>query len=321
MIRVQAAPSQQLLNTPSPRLAHRSTDTMMKAPTMNASTILCVAFVTLALAACQQQPASAPASTPAASASAPVIPPPVTAPAPASASTAPVPGDHAATRHYKIAISLPTLPADAKPLGDAMRTTADNAKRDFVQALPDPKTLPEFANRQFELLLDFRVAAQTPAFISVRESGSSDTGGAHPNPVQAAFVFDRKAGKQVALDDLFADPDAARKALANFAHDVLLKKFMANAPKPGEGSPDAIREWKSNMLQMLDGGTKPTTVNYSVFVVRAGGSQNAPSPGLTLIFPPYQVAPYVDGTQTVDVPAGIFAKFLKPAYQRDFAAQ
>lgn len=286
---------------------------------MKPSTIFCAVFATLALAACQQQPATAPASTPAASASAPVIPAPATAPAPTS--TAPVPGDHAVTKHYKIAISLPALPADAKPLADAMRTTADNAKRDFVQALPDPKTLPEFANRQFDLLLDFKVAAQTPAFISVRESGSSDTGGAHPNPVQAAFVFDRKAGKLIALDDLFADPDAARKALANFAHDVLLKKFMANAPRPGEGSPDAIREWKSNMLQMLDGGTKPTTVNYSVFVVQAGAAQDAPSPGLTLIFPPYQVAPYVDGTQMVDVPASTFAKFLKPDYKGDFAAQ
>lgn len=286
---------------------------------MKASTTLCVAFATLALAACQQQPATTPAPTPPASASAPVIPAPATAPAP-PASTAPVPGDHAATKHYKIAINLPALPSDAKPLTDAMRTTADNAKRDFVQALPDPQTLPEFANRQFELLLDFKLAAQTPAFISVRESGSSDTGGAHPNPVQATFVFDRKAGKLITLDDLFADPDAARKAMANFAHDRLLKKFMTDAPKPGEGSPDAIRAWKANMLQMLDGGTKPTTVNYSVFVVQAGANQNAPSPGLTLIFPPYQVAAYVYGTQTVEVPPAIFAKFLKPAYQGDFTA-
>ena len=286
---------------------------------MKASTPFCLALAALALAACQQQPAANTASAPAASASAPVIPPPaVTTPAPAS--TAPVPGDHAVTKHYKIDIELPTLPASAKPLADAMRTTADNAKRDFVQALPDTKTLPEFAKRQFDLLIDFKVAAQTPAFISVRESGSSDTGGAHPNPVQAAFVFDRKAGKLVTLDDLFADPDAARKALANFAHDTLLKKMMANAPKPGEGSPEALKEWKSNMLQMLDGGTKPTTVNYSVFVVQAGANPNAPSPGLTLIFPPYQVAPYVFGTQMVDVPANVFAKFLKPDYRGDFAA-
>ena len=283
---------------------------------------LCMAAVLacIALAACQQPPESAaPGSASAASAASaatPVIPPP----APASASTAPLPGDHAATRHYRIAISLPTLAPNEKPLADALRATADNAKREFIDALPDPKQMPEFAHRQFELRLAFKLAADTPAFTSVRETGMQDTGGAHPVPVEAAFVFDRKAGKLIALDDLFTDPDAARTALANFAHDTLLKQFMAKAPKPGEASPAALREWKTNMTQMLGDGTKPTTVNYSVFVVRAGATPDAPSPGLTLIFPPYQVAPYVYGTQVVDVPASVFAKFLKPAYQGDFSA-
>ncbi len=290
---------------------------------MKPAILFCVASMAavLALGACQQPSApSSSASASAARASTPVISAPAATSTPASASTAPVPGDHAVTRHYKIAVAMPTLPAVDKPLVDAMRTTADNAKRDFVQALPDPKALPEFANRQFELRLDFKLVAQTPAFLSVRETGMADTGGAHPNPVEAAFVFDRKAGKLIALDDLFADADAARRALANFAHDALLKKLMANAPKPGEGSPEAIREWKVNTAQMLDDGTKPTTVNYSVFVVRAGATADAPSPGLTLVFPPYQVAPYVYGTQRVEVPASVFTKLLKPAYASDFAA-
>ncbi len=276
------------------------------------------ALAAIALAACSQQPeqnpaAPAPAATAAPAASTPIIS------APAQAGSAGLPGDHATTKHYKIAINLPALPADAKPLAGALRATADDAKREFLQALPDPKQMPEFADRQFELLLDFKLAADTPAFTSVRETGMQDTGGAHPIPVEAAFVYDRKAGKLVTLDDLFADPDAARKALANFAHDALLKKFLAGAPKSGEGSPEALREWKSNMTQMLNDGTKPTTVNYSVFVVRAGNTGNAASPGLTLIFPPYQVAAYVYGTQSVDVPAGVFAKFLKPAYASAFA--
>jgi hypothetical protein len=289
---------------------------------MKSLTALCLiaTLAVTALTACQQQPESetssrAAATASAASASAPVIPPP----APASASTADLPGDHASTRHYKIAIELPTLPADEKPLADALRATADHAKRDFLDALPDPEQMPEFADRQFEMQLDFSVAANTSAFTSVRETGMQDTGGAHPLPVEAAFVFDRKAGKLIALDDLFTDPDAARTALANFAHDTLLKKLMANAPRPGEGSPAAIREWKTNMTQMLGDGTKPTSVNYSVFVVRAGATPDAASPGLTLVFPPYQVAAYVYGTQTVDVPANVFAKFLKPAYASAFA--
>ena len=290
----------------------------MKSPT---SICLPAVLAALTLAACNQQPAGNSASSVASAASAagaseaPVI----AAPPPASASTSAVPGDRVTTRHYRIAVTLPTLPADEKPLADALRTTADNAKRDFLKALPDPRQLPELANRRFEMRLDFKVVANTPVFTSVRETGMQDTGGAHPIPVQAAFVYDRKTGKLITLDDLFADPAAARKALANFAHDTLLKKFMAGAPKPGEGSPEAIREWKSNTVQMLDDGTKPTSVNYSIFVVRAGAAPDASSPGLTLIFPPYQVAPYVYGTQTVDVPASVFEKFLDPAYQSAFA--
>lgn len=289
----------------------------MKSPT---TTCLITLLAAVALAACQQQPASDTSATPAPETSAASTSAPVIAPA-AKAGSSALPGDHAVTKHYKIDITMPTLPADEKPLTNALRTTADNAKSQFLQALPDSEQLPEFANRQFELLLDFKVVANTAAFTSVRETGEQDTGGAHPIPVQAAFVFDRKAGKVITLDDLFTNPDAARKALANYAHDTLLKKFMADAPKPGEGSPEALREWKSNMLQMLDEGTKPTSVNYTVFMVPAGSNAKAACPGITLIFPPYQVAPYVYGTQTVDVPASVFAKFLKPAYSGEFGAQ
>ena len=267
------------------------------------------AVTALLLAACTPSPAP-PAAADAAS---------TAADAPADA--AGLPADQATSRRYKISINLPTLQADEKPLADALRASADNAKREFMQALPDPEQLPEFVDRQLQLFLDFKVAARTPAFTSVVESGGSDTGGAHPMPVQGAFVFDRKAGRLVTLDDLFSDPEGARKALAYVAREALLERFMADAPEPGEGTPQALQEWKANMLQMLDEGSKPTAANYALFSVRAGAYDNAASPGLTLIFAPYQVAPYVYGTQTVDVPTDVFAKFLKPAYQGDFAAR
>lgn len=279
---------------------------------------LVVPLLALVLAACNRQPAPSAPAPPGPGSAADTSTILIAAP-PTAATSNQIPGDHAVTRHYKISISLPTLPDGEQPLADALRTTADNAKRNFLKAMPDPRQFPEFAERRFELLLKFRVAATTPAFTSVRETGMQDTGGAHPAPVEAAFVFDRHAAKLVRLEDLFADPEAARKALANFAHDVLLKKFMANAPKASDGSsPDVTRDWKSSMLQMLNDGTQPTTVNYSMFVVRAGEAENAPSPGITLVFPPYQVAPYVYGTQTVEVPAGAFATFLKASYRGDF---
>lgn len=293
---------------------------------MKASTPACfvLTLTALALGGCQQSSGNHSTAAPSTSPPAPVIAAPVTAPgvsAPTAANTVPLPGDHATTPHYRIAINLPTLPAGEQPLAAALRTTADGAKRQFLQALPDPEQLPEFAHRQFEMVLDFKVAATTPAFTSVRETGMQDTGGAHPIPVEATFVYDRPHNRQIALDDLFTQPDAARQVLAKFAHDALLKKFMAGAPKPSEGSPAALREWKANTVQMLDGGTQPTSVNFSLFVVRTGATPVAASPGLTLVFPPYQVAPYVAGTQMVDVPASVFAQYLKPEYKGAFATR
>jgi Protein of unknown function (DUF3298) len=273
---------------------------------------LLAALAATTLAACNQSPTAnhAAASAPAPASSTKVHAPVAAAPARASTTTAPLPGDHATTQRYRIDITLPTLPADEAKLADALRATADTAKQQFLQTLPDPAQAPEAAKRPFQLLLDFKLAANTATFTSVRETGSEDTGGAHPMPVEAGFVFDRKAGKLIPLDDLFSDPDAARKTLANFTRDALLKKLMG----------DAIHQWEPAQVQMLNDGTQPIPINYSVFVVRAGATDTAASPGLTLIFPPYQVAAYVYGTQTVDVPASIFAQFLKPAYRNDFAA-
>lgn len=209
------------------------------------------------------------------------------------------PGDHATTHRYRIAITYPTLAADQAALAQALRNDGAAAKRDFMHALPDTAKFPRFADRQLQLLIDYTVAARTPAFVSVREKGMSDTGGAHPRPIDAAFVYSIHAHKLIALDDLFTDPAVARQRLSGLARKSLRAKFMQQAPGPGEGTPQVRREWKANMRQMLHDGTQPTSENFSQFVV---SNDVDGAPGLTLIFPPYQVAPYVFGTQTVDVP-------------------
>ena len=270
----------------------------------------------LALAGCGQP--SAPetghaAATPATAAAAASV----TSASAAVAGSATLPGDNVSTPRYRIAIHYPTLSAQEAVLAQALRDNSAAAKREFMQVLPDPQQFPEFADRQLELQLDYTVAARTAAFTSVRERGMSNTGGAHPIPVEASFVYDVQAQRMIALDDLFADPDAARQRLSTLAANALREKLLAQAPAASEASPEARREWIANMQQMIDDGTRPTASNFSVFVVHAGPGDTAD--GLTLVFPPYQVAPYVYGTQTVEVPAQVFASLLKPGYRDAFA--
>ncbi|HET7266930.1 MAG TPA: DUF3298 domain-containing protein [Oleiagrimonas sp.] len=281
---------------------------MMRVTQLTLATAVAAALI---LAGCSQPstPDTAASSTAAPAASAPVT-------ATNTPSATSLPGDHAQTKRYKIAISYPQLPASEKALAETLHRTGDKAKHEFLDALPDPDKYPELAGRQYQLLLEFSVAARMPAFVSIREQGMADTGGAHPIPVDATFVYDTKAGKVIALADLFADPQAARERLSHVARKALEKKLLAKVPGGEHTSAKARKEWVANMREMITEGTQPTAENFSEFVVLAGAGDQAS--GLELVFPPYQVAPYVYGTQTVDVPVDLFGSLLKPSYGTAF---
>jgi hypothetical protein len=68
---------------------------------------------------------------------------------------------------------------------------------------------------------------------------------------------------------------------------------------------------------MLDEGTEPEAANFDIFepVLDGDGRISA----LRFVFPPYQVAPYAAGTQTVEVPAAALLPHVAPAYSALFA--
>jgi hypothetical protein len=70
-------------------------------------------------------------------------------------------------------------------------------------------------------------------------------------------------------------------------------------------------------FRMIDEGTQPDAGNFSEFVpvLDAAGRIGA----LRFVFPPYQVGPYADGTQTVDVPAAVLLPHIAPEYAGLFA--
>lgn len=225
-----------------------------------------------------------------------------------------VPADHETTARYTIDINYPLLPDTATALATALQETGASARQAFLQALPDADKPPQPANRQYQLKIDFKAVARSPRFISVREQGWANTGGAHPLPIDAALVYDRLAGQLIGLVDLFAQPQQAREQLAQIARGVLQQRLLAHAPGD-DSSEQARREWLENMRNMIAQGTEPTADNYRSFIILTSGGK---ATGLRLVFSPYQVAPYVFGTQTVDIAAAAFAGLLKPEYRSAF---
>ncbi|MEN6540337.1 MAG: DUF3298 domain-containing protein [Mizugakiibacter sp.] len=255
----------------------------------------------LGLAGCERTPPTAPAATPAA------------APAPIAASTVSV-----RDARYSIRIAYPELPAGSAPLAAALHAYGDAAKREFMQALEGGAALTQGAGFPWQLTLDFAVAAHTADFVAVRARGGSYTGGAHAAPLVAGFNYDVRRSRVLALGDLFADPAAALRVLADRARGALSQRVLGAEPDD-PAAPRPVRSAaQQRALAWIDDGTAPKQANYAAFLVHADAAGRAD--GLLLMFPPYQVAPYAEGTLEVQVPAAAFAALLRPRYRAAFAA-
>lgn len=224
-----------------------------------------------------------------------------------------VPADCETTARYTIDISYPLLPEAATTLATALQQTGASARQAFLQAVPDADKYPQLADRQYQLKIDFKAVTRSPRFISVREKGWANTGGAHPIPIDAALVYDRLGGQLLGLADLFANPQQALAQLARHARSTLQQRLLADMP--GDASAQARAEWLANMRRMIRAGTEPKADNYRSFIILTQGGK---ATGLRLVFSPYQVAPYVYGTQTVDIPVAVFADLLRPEYRGAF---
>lgn len=172
------------------------------------------------------------------------------------------------------------------------RTEPTRAVRDYVSAAVREfkKTDPGHDLRRFphpyEMLTRYAVwPAQDGRYVSVKLHVMAYTGGAHPNNWPMTWVFDATDGREISLDHLFPDREAALTKVSNLCREVLSRSLG------GMLVPD-----------MLDAGLRPEAGNFSRFVLT--------DEGVAFFFGPYQVAPYAAGEQVVTIPYDSLGGFL-----------
>lgn len=117
-----------------------------------------------------------------------------------------------------------------------------------------------------------------------------DTLGAHPNAYYKSFTFDENIGKQLSLSDLFLPDSNYLSILSTLSRKSLVKQLGANG----------------NETDFIDPGTTPTADNFATFAIDGNN--------LVLFFPPYQVAAYAFGPQSVRIPLSQLSNVLKSVY-------
>lgn len=213
------------------------------------------------------------------------------------------------TPGYIVGISYPQMAASYPPLARALHDYAEAMRGELMQAVAGLKG--EKPRAPYDLSLQFTRLVETPRVVAVAADGSSYTGGAHGAPLVERFVWLPQLQQMLAAEQLI--PDAGNwTPVSAYVREQLMTGLSASLDE------DALEgELRSEQLrfrgQMIDEGTAPSAANFSRFepVMNADGSIRA----LRFVFPPYQVAPYVEGTRTVDVPARVLLPLVAADYR------
>lgn len=244
--------------------------------------------------------------------SAPVEP---VAPAPAAApQSAPALADVIETTPtHVVGISYdPQIQATAG-LQAALQQYAAQARQELDQALAE---LGNDAPRvPYELSLAFEQTVDSPKLKAIAADGSLYTGGAHGAPLLARFVWLVDEDRRLAADELVTGA-GGWKVVADHVEKTLLERMQARLQED-RMEPGVRAEVMDNARRMIADGTMPDSANFSQFepVVDAGGRITA----IRFIFPPYQVGPYADGVQSVDVPAEVVLPYVDRRHAALFA--
>lgn len=271
---------------------------------MHRRLLTCAAL--LALAACQREAQLPQTAT--------VSGVPTPAPAPAQPVAIELEDVIETSDRYIIGITYPPSTDRYPQLAQALKRYADAARSDVMQAL---EAGGADARTPYDLSLNFVELHASPQLVVIAADGSSYTGGAHGTPLVQRFVWLPAQQEMLTVGMLLPEAGALR-AISDYVREQLHGALSQRADAE-DLAPEVHAEMIENGNDMIDQGTTPEPGNFDLFEPVFGtGSRIA---ALRFVFPPYQVGPYSDGTQTVDVPAQVLLPYVAPAYRDLFAGQ
>ena len=163
----------------------------------------------------------------------------------------------------------------------------------------------ESAMGPYEKTIVYGDPVQTGRLFSAMRTDFDYSGGAHPNTVATALLWDKTERRRITPADLFAkgaDTASLERALCDAVNTA--KKARPNATPVKVGGDT----WSCPKLK-------------DVAVVLAPGSTEGKAGGLTFLLDAYAVGPYVEGAYYLTLPVSAFQGLLAPAYAAEFGGQ
>ncbi|HEY5804780.1 MAG TPA: DUF4163 domain-containing protein [Lysobacter sp.] len=215
------------------------------------------------------------------------------------------------TPDYIIGISYQVPGGQNPALAAELKKYADAARAELIEAAKSRGQPGGATSAPYDLSLSFTELMNTPSVVAVAADGSSYTGGAHGAPLIARFVWLPQQQRMLTARDLVRDPKgwaAISGYVREQLHSALSQRVDAD-DLPAEERADVVK----SASRMIDDGTEPAPTDFALFEPMA--APDGKLGGLRFVFAPYQVGPYSDGTQTVEVPADVLLPFVAAEYR------
>ncbi|HEY1074049.1 RsiV family protein [Brevundimonas sp.] len=212
-----------------------------------------------------------------------------------------------ATPWAKVSLSLPEAVKTQPELYAALyrQEVADLAK--YAEGAQADRTEAggDSAMGPYEKTIVYGDPVQTGRLFSAMRTDFDYSGGAHPNTVATALLWDKTEKRRISPADLFAkgaDLSSLERALCAAVNTA--KKARPGAqPLTADGVMWACPKLKD------------------VAVVLAPGATAGKAGGLTFLLDAYAVGPYAEGPYYITLPASTFQTLLAPAYAAEFGGQ
>jgi hypothetical protein len=213
---------------------------------------------------------------------------------------------------YIVGISYPKSASQHPRLAQLLKAYADAARADLMKAVGGLQGRKPAA--PYDLSLQFSGLVDTPRVVAIAADGSTYTGGAHGNPLVARFVWLPQQQALLKADQLIVDA-TGWQAVSDASREQLMTALSQRLDADEVEGEDRAAQLQAGSA-MIDAGTAPQAANFAQFepVMNAEGQIRM----IRFVFPPTQVAPYVEGTRTVDIPARALLPHVAPAYRALF---
>ena len=195
------------------------------------------------------------------------------------------------TSTYRIKVRYPRI----AELGDSAAESASNriirnsVEENVRQFREDAQTATAGdSDIKSEMTMDFQVVRAEKDFTSIRlDQYYFVAGAAHGLPLVTGFNYDFSRRRRLQLADLFRGNSIYLETLSRLAREQLVENL-------GEYYDE----------DFAAGGTEPKAENFAEFLL--------PADQLKIIFNVYQVAPYVAGSQEINIPYADLRELWNP---------